>query len=124
MNFFVCRPERANGALSLAMAGQRVKLTELQARALTGPLQSEVVLGVRPEHIRVQGTASDGSLAARVETVDSLGNQTLLNLNLNDQLLVVSTSAVCPFRPQDQVHITLDPDHIRLFESGSHGTAL
>ncbi len=124
MNFFVCRPESADGALSLAMAGQRIRLTDGQARAMEGRGPSAVVLGVRPEHIRVQGAPSHGSLAARVETVDSLGNQTLLNLNLNDQLLVVATSAVCPFRPQDQVQITLDPDHVRLFETGSHGAAL
>jgi ABC-type sugar transport system ATPase subunit len=124
MNFVTCRPERLAQVGSLNLAGQQIQLRDSQRQALEARAPTEVVLGVRPEHIAVSGVPSANSLAAHVETVDCLGNQTLLNLNLSDHRLVATAPAACSYRAGDQVYLVLDPNYVSLFETGSHGAAI
>src|SRR5437870_3528589 len=78
--------------------------------------EGEIHLGVRPEHVRVcapdQGTAT-----AEVRVVEPLGADTLIHLDTGGQRVVARVGGFPDFRPGDRVGITLDPQHLHLFDA-------
>jgi glycerol transport system ATP-binding protein len=120
MNFLPCRIE--DGA---AIVGEhRVPLPEALARAAAARAGT-VVLGIRPEHLRVVPGGGDGSVdgtgalvPVAVERVDDLGRNRLVTGTIgahrvkietpNDDDEVASAGASC------LVH--LPPEHVRLYE--------
>ncbi len=72
-----------------------------------------VVLGIRPEHIRL---AADGSLPLTVELVEHLGSQTFIFGEAGGgHHLTVAADPDRPPKVGDQVFLALDPQHIHLF---------
>jgi multiple sugar transport system ATP-binding protein len=124
MNFITGIPEGRGARISLVVGSRWIAVPADKTRMLEQANLSQVVFGIRPEHLLVTREPTEVSWPARVETVDALGNQTLLNLDLDGQRLVAAASPTCPFKPQDNVNVIVDPEHINLFVPGSHGAAM
>lgn len=76
----------------------------------------EAVLGVRPEHI----VLGDSGIPAVVKWVENLGAQYLVGLEVGVQPGVVSLSAAVSRRPSsDTVRLSIEPEHIHVFEKRS-----
>ena len=79
-------------------------------------------LGIRPEHIRVESTAGDSPLAGEIQLVESLGDVTLVTVELGSQRsaqparIVCKTGAVQPGAVGDRVGIALDWDQGHFFD--------
>ena len=72
-----------------------------------------VVLGIRPEHIRLEVA---GSLSLTVELVEHLGSQTFAYGRVGDnQHLTVSADPDNPPKVGDEVRLAPDPVHLHLF---------
>jgi multiple sugar transport system ATP-binding protein len=127
MNFVDCRIEHAGAQLVLAAGPFRIALPDSKRAALEACGVTEVVAGIRPEHIRVLGTGEEttaGTLSASIEAVDSLGNQTYLNLAVGAERLVTAVPPAAAFRPHQQIRIALDGEQLHVFHRGTHAPAI
>jgi multiple sugar transport system ATP-binding protein len=97
--------------------------------ALRVPLPSAdadtLVLGVRPEHIRVgeANGAEHGTADARVVAVEPLGGETHLELELDGQSFRAKVAGFDAPEPGDRVPISVALDELRWFD-GESGKAL
>ncbi len=77
----------------------------------------DVVTGVRPEDMRL---ATDG-LAARVESVEYLGADSLVAASANGQVMLVRVPGRAPTRAGDEVRIIWDKNHEHRFDPHTGG---
>ena len=79
-----------------------------------------LTLGVRPEHLIL---AASAGLSASVQTVEHLGSESYLHLSLDSgETLTARVLGETTIRPDDPVHLALDPSAIHLFNQ--HGVAI
>ena len=105
----------AQGVTGIALAsGVTLRVPAAIAKAAAG---DAVTVGVRPEHLSV---AQDGPLIGKIEVVERLGPETLVNVALGDGGTVIATlpgdSAV---KPGDTIRFQPDLARLHVFnESG------
>jgi multiple sugar transport system ATP-binding protein len=125
MNFMqleVANGVRGDGTLRLVGHGIDVVPDERQAAILRA--HERVVLGVRPEHLRVARSGERGlSADAQVDVVEFLGNGTLIHAGVADRDIVAMIDAREPPRIGDQVVLAADPPQLHLFDAET-GVAL
>jgi multiple sugar transport system ATP-binding protein len=99
------------------------------------PDQTEVVVGIRPEHLRPANASDDHALVAPVEVVEELGSEVLVFARLDveparteggAELLAGGGALVCArlpagsrFRPGTTIRLALDPAELRFFDPAS-----
>jgi multiple sugar transport system ATP-binding protein len=74
----------------------------------------EVILGIRPEHIRISATKSEG-MELEVFEVEPLGSEVIVNLRMGDNLIKVKTNQT-HLKMGQKAWITFDEDKIHLFD--------
>jgi multiple sugar transport system ATP-binding protein len=86
--------------------------------AVAGQARPEqaVVLGIRPEHIRIDDT---GSVMAVVEVNEQLGNEALVYLRVGDENCILRTNPEAAPRPGARVRLIFDPEKVHLFDQQS-----
>jgi ABC-type sugar transport system ATPase subunit len=85
---------------------------------------SDVLLGVRPEHLHLRPTGKSGQhLPAQVDFVERVGARTIVHCLCADQSLKLVDDADCGAAVGDKVELHLTQDMLRLFDSSS-GRAL
>ncbi|MGH2829822.1 MAG: TOBE domain-containing protein, partial [Actinomycetota bacterium] len=90
--------------------------------------QGPVVLGVRPEHVHVRGSAwsppePDGAaFDAQIDAVEIVGDQQILLLRAG-ATMACRVEPAFPARAGDRVHAWIDPRRVHLFDSAT-GSAL
>ncbi len=130
-----------DGALVVTSGPRRVELQAddhggapaLHAVAGTG----QVILGVRPEHLVL--TSDGAGIAGSVRLVEQLGAEQIVHVDVDGlerydpdneladeladtpQRIVVTSRDDRVLRPGDQVHLTMKPQHLHVFD---HGTGL
>jgi len=117
MNLVRFRGRLARGDRHVRVNGADVAVPELQEDAEEGDL----VLGVRPEHVRLTG---DSAYRARVVESEYLGTTQIVTLSAADgSALKARLPADTEVRAGDQVGLAFHPDKLSLFEAHS-GRAL
>ncbi|MEA2594701.1 MAG: multiple sugar transport system ATP-binding protein [Thermomicrobiales bacterium] len=99
------------GTLTMTVPGER-------ARALAGPSQRDVTLGIRPEHL-VLGPPASGATVARVELIEPVGPVTYLDLALGDRSLRASVNGTQRYTVGQEVAIGLEPESLHFFDAES-----
>jgi len=101
-------------------AGRGGGVVDCGAWSIAVPLEhyeGEIHLGVRPEHVRLcapdQGTAT-----AEIRVVEPLGADTLIHLDTGSQRVIARVAGFPDFRSGDRVGVTLDRQHLHLFDAG------
>ncbi|MDR0341993.1 MAG: sn-glycerol-3-phosphate ABC transporter ATP-binding protein UgpC [Nocardiopsaceae bacterium] len=126
MGFLTCERIREAGTEQLRAAGARFRLPPETVTALP-PGASRLVIGVRPEHLRLvppaEAEAAGCALQGVVEVVEPLGSE-------QHVLVAMGGSAITAKLPRDQrlnrddkVAFTVSPDHLHVFDPES-GRAL
>jgi multiple sugar transport system ATP-binding protein len=83
-----------------------------------------VALGVRPEHVRVDGTEANAA-EARVGATEQLGSDSYLYCELpQGQKLTIHHPGQTRIRREDVVHVEFDPAACHLFQSSEGESAL
>ncbi|HXH04012.1 MAG TPA: TOBE domain-containing protein, partial [Candidatus Competibacteraceae bacterium] len=90
-------------------------------RVLNGAIVpgSKILVGVRPEHIRIDADPAASGAEARVELIEPLGQQTNVYLQLGDARLIAITDRP-HFHTGDTVRIQVTPDKLHLINEGAH----
>lgn len=139
MNFIDGRLLAAEGWTRFVGGGLKVALATGQDARLGGHVGQQVVLGVRPEHVRVAsdehaGTACDS--LAKIVMVEALGDSTILRLQVEeldaenpkraanpqphgDSFLTCKMPGRFGGRPGQAVRVSLDPAACHVFDSDS-----
>jgi ABC-type sugar transport system ATPase subunit len=97
----------ADGALSVASERLTIPAPKL-------PL-GEIVIGVRPSHVRLSPTG----LPARLLLSENLGESMLLNLDVDGQIVKVRLPEVQRFSEGETLRLSFDPGHVHIFDPQS-----
>jgi multiple sugar transport system ATP-binding protein len=113
MNFFRCTPRRANGQLRLESPSFALPLDT----GLEVPPGKEVVVGVRPQDVRLAKSA-EADLAARVDVIQPLGSEAVIHLELPGEARAVAVlSAEASLRVGDQIAVHFPRERLHLFDA-------
>jgi len=127
MNFFRCTPRRANGQLRLESPFFALPLDT----GLEVPPGKEVVVGVRPQDVRLANSA-EADLTARVDVIQPLGSEAVIHLELSGEpggvspgepggvsagRVVAVLSAEAPLRAGDQIAVHFPRERLHLFDA-------
>jgi multiple sugar transport system ATP-binding protein len=119
MNFAEVNVAESNGALWAESPGLRLRIPAARTEALRRHSGSSVVLGVRPEALRV-ATAADPAeqvLETAVEVVEPLGNEILLDVRVGAQLMVARVDPGTRVKVRDAVRLAVDPERLHFFDA-------
>jgi multiple sugar transport system ATP-binding protein len=125
MNFVEGLLKRGPG-LVFEGGGLTVVLPDHFARCLASLDEREVVLGVRPEHIRVAAPASNSGRAIRLklDLVQPLGSLADAHLSTPLGERIVARLAADSITAASDSVLAVELDRVHLFEPGSHGRNL
>jgi ABC-type sugar transport system ATPase subunit len=98
----------------LRVPGADLSIPENAARAMKAMQSSEVVIGVRPEHLRLDGVG----IPAEVTVVESLGHEQQVVCRLADGQMVIARLGADASTPAEgeNVHLGADAGKIHLFD--------
>jgi sn-glycerol 3-phosphate transport system ATP-binding protein len=113
MNFLAGRIEDGGRHLRLADAIS----VPLPGAGLPGQDGRNLIVGIRPEHLRINGAAALAELP--VELVEPLGAQTLVEIRLGKELVTVSVDGAAAIKSGDRVPLSFPPDQLHLFDRES-----
>ena len=126
MNFFDAKLiEDGGGAYHADVFGTRIDLTaeDQKALAAAGTHGKDVILGIRPEHIRFTQGAGDDILSGKVEVSEMMGSEYYLHVNCHDKDIVLRVpTADLPAELRGgisygtQMNFTFRPESIHLFD--------
>ncbi|MGB9760152.1 MAG: ABC transporter ATP-binding protein [Thermoproteota archaeon] len=77
---------------------------------------SEVVLGVRPEHVMLSNRFGENVFQAKVIHIELLGRELHVHLTIGDKEIVMVTNPETELKIGDEVKITFDENKIYLFD--------
>lgn len=113
MNLIDANVVRVQGKLWLKTKDFKFALPEETAYRLEKNLQdSEVILGIRPEDVRIE---SNG-IGAEIYVVEPLGREVLVSLKVGEEILKVLVSKPFNYRMGDKVGLKLNTHKIHLFD--------
>jgi ABC-type sugar transport system ATPase subunit len=103
-----------DGQLTVRLPGGSLPLPDRLAQAARRHSLSRVQVGVRPEHLAIDG----GPVKARVKTVESLGHERHVISELESgEIVIVRRSAEDPLPGiESTVHLTARVEHLHLFD--------
>ncbi len=116
MNFFKGRLFSQDSKLYIDLEDFKVELSEQLGKALlAGGAGPEVVLGVRPEHIRLAGPKGSG-IRCRVEVVEPLGSETLVHVTSGRHTWTVWLAGMLNVEAGMILELEFDPEKLHLFD--------
>jgi len=89
----------------------------IQLDAVPATAGETVVLGVRPEDMRIaNGDASDLAVDATVEVVERLGSEILLDVAVGPTTMVASVEPTATAKVHEKLRLALNPDRLHFFD--------
>ena len=113
MNFFEASVVEEEGRLYIDTGDFKLELPSNIAGLLRG--ESEVVLGVRPEHIRVYMEKKPGAIPARVFVVEPLGFETIIDFRVDDRVYKARYPKEIYVEPGTPIYLEFDMENIHIF---------
>jgi len=111
-----------SGTISMAADGPRFTANALSI-ALPASFSAHsgkpVVLGIRPENLAVVPQAQANSFEANVDVVEPTGNETLLNIRVGDQQLLLLSRDRLMLEAGQTISITPALEQLHLFDADS-----
>jgi multiple sugar transport system ATP-binding protein len=121
MNFFGCRVRGgAQAALELENGSIRVPLSDAGAKKITGlPQNDDLVLGLRPEAMRIFPEKDARRFEAEVLFLEHFGSMNIVNLRIGEKISKARTSAAFRAETKQRVWIEFDEERMRFFDRES-----
>jgi ABC-type sugar transport systems, ATPase components len=100
--------------------GLKLTVTAANARALESYNGRQAIMGVRPEHLALGDGAPGLGFDARVDVVEQLGSEILLETRVGDHSITVArVPAETPIASRDQVRVSAQPGRLHFFDPES-----
>lgn len=103
--------------------GEKPVYWDTALSALGNHVGSEVQVGFRPEKVQVFEEEQSNGIPARIDVVEFLGEEQILTIFVGSQVIKAICAANRDFKPDDNVWIAADPQHVHVFDIES-GLAL
>jgi len=117
MNFVDVTVRTEAGKTAVEAAGLKLTITAANARALESYGGRPVIMGVRPEHLALGEGAPGLNFDARVDVVEQLGAEILLETRVGDHSITVArVPAETPIASGDQVRVSAQPGRLHFFD--------
>ena len=111
MNFFNCHVSK-DGTLSCDSFQFKLDEKRVELLKKNNLLDSDVILGARPEHL-----IDNGTIETTIELVEHLGPATLFHVLINDQKMVVKLPGWLDYKVGEKLNISFNQDLICFFDS-------
>ena len=117
MNFIEVTVRSEAGTTTVETAGLRLTVSAADARPLAAHHGRQVIMGIRPEHLGLGDGAPGSSFDARVEVVEQLGSEILLETRVgSDSVTVARVAAETPIAAGDQVRLSAQLGRLHFFD--------
>ena len=118
MNFADVRIVSEGGALWATGDGIRLRLPAPIAEPLGRYADRAVTFGIRPEDLRIAGEADTPDLAidAKVEVVERLGSEILLDVAVGPATMVASVEPTAGAKVHEAVRLSVNPYRMHFFD--------
>ncbi|MEA2899186.1 MAG: multiple sugar transport system ATP-binding protein [Bradyrhizobium sp.] len=117
MNFIDVAVHGEADSMAVEAAGLRLTVSAADARALAARNGARVIMGVRPEHLVLGDGAPGTGFDARVEVVEQLGSEILLETRVGSQSVTVArVAAETPIARGDQVRLSAQLGRLYFFD--------
>jgi multiple sugar transport system ATP-binding protein len=122
MNFVPCRLIAHKSGVALKINNEKktiFSLPEDKAARYQSLLNSDLIMGIRPEYFSLaDNNADNGSLdhiSTRINVIEPLGSTTLFFFEAASTQVVASLEPIPGIKPGDQLHLKADMSKIHLF---------
>ena len=116
MNFLTVGVTRSGDDVTLSGPSINLPLPDEFKGRVSG---SEVILGIRPEHLDMVATGPSGVLNGSADVVEYLGNEELIHVSASGQDIVAVIGSEHRVRPGDALQLQLALDKVHLFDPES-----
>ena len=121
MNFFDAVLSGTSEAMYLDAGSFKVRVPDMYRKDLQVALNSEVVMGIRPEHVsdvqfRDLPENAENTAPATVEVVEPLGSEVYLYLSTGKHSFQARVDARTRVHPNDQINVFFDLQHLHMFD--------
>ncbi|MCL4458848.1 MAG: ABC transporter ATP-binding protein [Chloroflexi bacterium] len=114
MNFIKCRYDDEKGELGAPSFRRQVSARFADALHVLGI--DRLILGVRPEDLKVGKVAEEGAVPAKVYISEPMGKETLLTLEVGGSLVKAITPPQVRPRIGEEVGLSFEEEAMRLFD--------
>lgn len=115
MNFIKATLMAKKGKFFLAAENFELELDEDLAEILREKEGLEVVIGVRPEDLKIVGK-SEGKIPGKVFMKEPLGSEVIVDVKVNDELIKIKESPSFKLEIGDDVWLSFDYNKLHLFD--------
>jgi multiple sugar transport system ATP-binding protein len=119
MNFAEVTVTNSGEGLWAEAPGLRIRIPLSKADVLRRHAGQKVVLGVRPEALRLAngGDGADYAFDSTIEVVEPLGNEILLDVRAGNHPLVARVDPATRVKVHENVRLALDPERLHFFDA-------
>ena len=120
MNFFDAQLNTSGDTLSLHADEVRIDLPPEKSAQLSGYREEQIIVGLRPEDLRVTSEHVSGkTIRGTVEVVEPIGNETYVDFNSGSFNLIAAVGRKTQIKPHSALVIEPNLDNLHLFETQS-----
>jgi multiple sugar transport system ATP-binding protein len=123
MNFIKCSLRESNGKIRIEHRTFKIEIAQKEAvQTIKSATKSkEVILGLRPEDITIQGEkAKMDAIPAEIYVTEPLGNETIVDVTLGDNVIKVLTEPDFEGQAGQRIWITINSAKLHLFHEETH----
>jgi len=130
MNFLKGVLRQQDGDVWFDGEGVKLKLTADKAERVAGKVGSEVVVGIRPEAIRLHagdgyGERAEHRISAKTNVIEPLGSSMdVFSHTTTEKIIIARVPAESQVAPDTDVTLHIDVSRVHVFEPGTHGLNL
>jgi multiple sugar transport system ATP-binding protein len=119
MNFATVTMADGNGRITAKNAGLEIEIPGAQAERLRAHLGRQLMLGIRPEdlHVAHAGDPKGLTFNSRVEVVEKLGSEILLDVRVGEDSMVAAVDPATQAKAQDQLQLAVNPERLHFFDA-------
>jgi multiple sugar transport system ATP-binding protein len=120
MNFIGVAIRGEGEQLAVEATGMRLLMNGANAGGLGGWVGKRAVMGFRPEHLAIGGSTPDRTFDARVEVVEQLGSEILLETRVGETPVAVARiDPEMPINAGDLIRLSVQPGRLHFFDPES-----
>lgn len=117
MNFVDCTLRTEGDAILIQTDDFTLTVPESASASRFRPqFGQELVLGIRPEDLRLDANADASTITAEAAVVEHLGSDTIILLDTGSHMLTLVAAGTAAVRPRENLSVRVDVDRIYLFE--------